>query len=156
MQLPVRRAAFTIHPSRVPIRIMLLLPDGQPNLDLINDVTASSECFITVRRGNPDPDGAFADLEDADPMHALRFQDGKFPGSLAKYDLALFHRERFVRFVFQSPDCMTVVFISYPALERCIGSRGGIAKLLTKFVGPDDLAGYAHHFSHRPPEETAG
>ena len=43
------RAALAVDPAGVTIQVLLLLPDGQAMLDLIDDVPAGAERLIAVR-----------------------------------------------------------------------------------------------------------
>ncbi len=92
-------AALAVDPAGITIRVVFLLPDRQSHFHLINDVSASVESLIPVRGRYADPDGAFADLEHAGAMHAMRVKDRKFGTSLEDDFLSLADGQRPIGFV---------------------------------------------------------
>ena len=95
-------AALAIDPAGITVCIMFFLPDRQAHFHLINDVSAGIESLVSVRGRYANPDGAFADLEHAGAMYAMRVKDREFGTSLEDDFLSLADGQRLVRFVLQS------------------------------------------------------
>src|SRR5215469_16688509 len=86
-----RGATLAVHLPAVTVQIVLLLPDRQAMLDLIDDVAAGAERLIPVRRAHPDPHGELADGEHANAMHAGGVRHTEARDGLGDDALALAH-----------------------------------------------------------------
>src|SRR5258708_1392656 len=65
-----RSAPRTVHPTRIAVLIVLLLPDRHPMFDFVDDVSAGGEGFGAVTCAYAYPDGHVADREVSDAVHA--------------------------------------------------------------------------------------
>jgi len=65
-----RGAALAVHPPGITAQVVLLFPDRQSVLHLVDDVTAGAERLVAVRGAHSHPHGELADRESADAMHA--------------------------------------------------------------------------------------
>ena len=74
MIVPVFGTALAVDPARVPLDVVLFLPDWQANFHLVDDVAARLECLVAVSRRYADPYGTFAYLKQAGTMHARDVQ----------------------------------------------------------------------------------
>src|SRR5579863_2594910 len=124
-----RRATLTIDPAGVTAQVVLLLPDRQAVLDLVDDVTAGSEGLVAVRRAHPHPYRQLADREITEPVHAGGARHAEAAERLRHDALAFAHRQCFEGFVLETPHGRALVVIAYPALERRVAAAGGIGEL---------------------------
>ncbi len=123
------RAALAVHPAGIAVLVVLLLPDGHPMLDLVDDVAAGAECLVAMARRDTDPHRLLADLERTDPVHADGVLDAEPRDRLGDDPLAFLDRERLEGFVLQPAHAPAFVVIANPTLERGIAAAGGIAEL---------------------------
>jgi hypothetical protein len=56
------------------VGVVLFLPDRQPNLDLIDNVAAGQESFVTMRRRHANPDCAVTNLQKTYAVHTVGMQ----------------------------------------------------------------------------------
>src|SRR6185437_7399462 len=130
--MPVRgvlRAALAVHPAGVAVLVVLLLPDGQPVLDLIDDVAAGAKRLVTMAGRHADPDRALADLERAGPMHARGVLHAEARDRFRDDPLAFPDRERLEGFILQPAHAPALVVIAHPALEGGVAAASRIAEL---------------------------
>jgi hypothetical protein len=71
----VTGTSIAIDPAGIAVSVVLLFPDRQAGLDLVDDVATGEKCFVPMRRSHSDPDGAIADLELSAPVNSLGVQD---------------------------------------------------------------------------------
>ena len=124
-----RRAALAIHPPRVAILVVLLLPDGHTMFDLIDNVAAGAECFVPVSRASTNINSHVPDGEVADAMDARSVLDTKALDGFGNDAFAFLHRERLERLVLQVSDAQTFVVIAYETLERGVAPARRIGEL---------------------------
>jgi len=111
------RAALAVYPAGVATRVVLLLPDRQPVFDLIDDVAAGAEGFITMARAHSHPYGKLTHGKFAHPMHTCRMIDAEALGCRAEDALGLLVRKRRESLVFQRRHGLALIEIAHPALE---------------------------------------
>src|SRR5579859_7923148 len=68
-------AALAIHPTRVAVLVVLLLPDGHAVFHFVNDIAAGAKGLIAVAGRDAHPYRHLADGEIADAMHARSVLD---------------------------------------------------------------------------------
>ena len=68
------RAAFTIYPAGMAISVMLFLPDREPDFDLVDNLSASLECFVAMRRRDAHPHRAFTNFQLSCAMYTMSVQ----------------------------------------------------------------------------------
>jgi hypothetical protein len=90
---------------------------------LVDDVTAGIEGCPAMRRTDSDPDGAIADFELADTMHAVRMNDRESFQRFGDDGLAFDTRDRGMGLVLERVDRFAFVQVSDPAFERDAGTR---------------------------------
>src|SRR5581483_2883136 len=123
---------LAIHPSGIAVLVMLLFPDGQAMLDLVDDVATGEESLMAVRGAHADPDGHFAYGQIASPVYAGSVLDAEARHGFGDDALALFDSERFECLVFEVMDRQAFIVVAHPTFERCVGPGGRIRELLTQ------------------------
>src|SRR5688572_2222268 len=118
-------AALAIDPAAVAFRIVLLLPDRQALLDLVDDVPAGCKGLVAMRGCHTHPHRDPADCELADPMHAGDAPHTEPVQRLGDDPFASLEREGLVRFVLEPEHLATPVVISDPAPETRVTAAGG-------------------------------
>ncbi len=105
LPLVLRRhgAPLAVHPTRVAVLVVLLLPDGHTMFDLIDDVPAGAEGLVPVTRARAHPHRHIPDGEVADAMDARCVLDTEAFNRLGDDALAFLHRERLKRLVLEVP-----------------------------------------------------
>src|SRR6185437_3899029 len=132
-----RGATLTVHPAGVTIQVVLLFPDGQAVLDLIDDVTASAECFVAVRGADTHPDGELAHCERADAMNAGRVRHTETRARLGEDALPFADAERLEGFILECAHALTFVAVAYPTFEGGVAAAGGVSKRDSQLLGGD-------------------
>ena len=151
----VRGAALAVHPARVAARVVLLLPDRDAVLDLVDDVAARREGLGAVRCADADPDGDLAERQRADTVHAARAAHAEAGDRLRHDPLALLDRELGVRLVLERAHGAPVVVVAHPALEAREAAGGRVGQRGNERAGRErhvaELEGA--HLSHPRPAE---
>ncbi len=113
----VLRAALAVHPAAVAALVVLLLPDRQPMLDLVDDLAAGGEGLRAMPRGHAHPYRDVADRERAEAMHAFGRQHAVAARGLPDDARAFLERERLEGLVFERRHTAALVVVAHPALE---------------------------------------
>src|SRR5580692_11232380 len=121
-----RRAALAVHPAGITVQVVLLLPDRDAMLDLVDDVAASQKGFLAVPRAHPHPHGQLAQLQIADAMYASGVFDAKTRHGLGDDALAFLGRQQLEGLVLQMPYLLAFVVVAYPAFKRGIATAGRV------------------------------
>lgn len=87
-------------------------------------------------------------------MHTVCVQVGKLLLRLGKYCRALAQHQRFIGFILEAQDLLSLVVIADPALEAAIRARRRVKKRLLQCGGIDGLVGQGDHVNRRQREET--
>lgn len=96
---------------------MLLFPNRDAGLDLVDNQTTSLEGCATMDGGDTHPDGKIAQLERTHPMHADRVEQRPAGAHLAKDARPFFFRERPEGLVVERQYLSPFIAIPDPTLE---------------------------------------
>jgi hypothetical protein len=107
-------AGFAVDPAGIPVGVILLLPDRDAMLDVVDDEAAGVEGLAAVRGADPDPDRKLADLQCADAVRAAGALEAKACAGFRQDALTLAGRERCERLVLQAPHRSALVVIAHP------------------------------------------
>ena len=142
-----------INPFGGAIGVVLLFPDGQAELQLLNHMPAGGKTGLTVRGGDADPDRRLADGKYAGAMHAQDFGARINPLGLAHDGLAFEARHVVEGLVLQFRDRLAEVMVAHAPFENCQGSRFGRAEPRLQGGGVDGAVG---ELKHAQPPATGG
>src|SRR5690349_14091039 len=122
-------ASLAIHPPRIAVLVVFLLPDRHAMFDFIDDVAARAEGFVAMRGTHADPDGDVGERQRSHAMHARGARDAiPLDGFLHDARAFLLGKLR-IRFVFQARDGHAFVVIAHPAFERRETAAGDVPHL---------------------------
>jgi hypothetical protein len=124
-----RSASLAIYPARVPIFIVLLLPNGHPVFDFIDDVTARRKGFGTMARAHSNPNRHLTYRQVTNAMHARRVLYTESLDGLGNDAFAFLNGEQLECFVLKMSNRMAFVVVADPTLERCVTACNGIEQL---------------------------
>ena len=103
------------NPLGTAVPVILLLPDGNPSLDFVDDVTTGTEGLIPMSGDDADPDCNITDGKSAHTVDAARIDN--LPQRLANYGRSLRQGKRGVGLVFQGYHCSAAIRVPHPAFE---------------------------------------
>src|ERR1700722_3358001 len=144
-----RCTAFAVHPARIAVSVMLLLPDRHAMLHFVDDVAAGVEGFAPMDRTDPDPPRHVAQGQGADAMDAQRVLHREAPQSFGDDAFAFLQREFLKGFVFQSNVFPPPIVIPHPAFKTDVGAGSHVEDLAPPGRGVDRGVGKAE--AHQPP-----
>jgi hypothetical protein len=110
-------AAASLDPFAVAIGVGFAFPNGDAELDGIDQLAAGGEGLFTVGGGGPYPNSEIARLQIANRMDRSG-TDAEFAGNLLNKASALFLRQFQIGLVMQSHDLAAFVMVSHTALEK--------------------------------------
>jgi len=137
--------SLTIHPARIAVRVMLLLPDRHAVFHFIDDVAACGEGLRTMACADTHPHSHVADVKISDPVHAQRVLDTKSLDGFRDNPLTLFHGQWLECLVLEVTDGVTLIVVADPALETRVAPCGWIEQPGAQRGSIDLLAGEAEH-----------
>ncbi len=111
------RASLAVHPARIAVDVVFLLPDGHAMFDFIDDEAAGAKRFVAVRGAHAHPHGDVAKRQRAHAVHAGGARDAKLRARFFDDARAFLFRELGERFVFQARDRVAFVVVAHPAFE---------------------------------------
>ena len=119
-------AALAVHPTRVAVDIVLLLPDRDAVLHLVDDVAARPEGLITVRRGDAHPHRDLAERQVADAVHATRVAHPETRAGFGDDALTLAYGELLEGLVLEAAYGAALVEVAHPTLEGRVTAAGRV------------------------------
>ena len=110
-------AALAVHPARIAVDVVFLLPDGHAMFDFIDDEAAGAERFVAMRGAHAHPHGDVAERQRAHAMHAGGARDAELRDGFLDDARAFLFGELGEGFVFEARDRVAFVVIAHPAFE---------------------------------------
>ena len=107
---------------------MLLFPDRQAGLGLIDNIPASIEGRCAVRRRHAHPDRQIAQGKVADSVGRDRAKHPEAGARLGQDAFTLRLGQRHVGLVFEGLYRLALVVVAHPALERHASARAGVGE----------------------------
>src|SRR5690606_5918268 len=124
--------SLAVHPARIPVLVVLLLPDGHPVFHFVDDVPARQERLMPVARAHANPHRQITDREVSDPVYAERVLHAETFDGFADDPLAFLYGQRHEGFVLESRNGLALVVIPHPTFERAVAAAARVAKLRCK------------------------
>ncbi len=117
--------ALAIDPTGIAIDVVLLFPDGHPELHLVDDVPACVEGLATVGGADAHPYRKITNGQWAHPMRTGRGMNVESSGGFFENAPAFFDGHGRIGFVLECGDALSLIVVAHPSLKRGETARSG-------------------------------